>query len=116
MQKIGETRAKYFSKLDLKSAYNQLVINEDSKKYTSFSCFRGQYSFNRMPFGVKTAPAIFQRMMSSLLSRNKWLNDHAIAFIDDILIFSESIQEQKELLKALFKLFREVNLFLHPVG
>ena len=114
IEKIGETKATVFTKLDLKNAYNQLLISDCSKPYLAFSSFRGQFCFNRAPFGCKTIPAVFQRLMSALLARDKWLNDHAIVFIDDVLIFSQDVQEHRLLLEKLFQLLREVNLKLHP--
>ena len=114
VQKIGEVNGKIFTNLDLRNAYNQLLVAPCSKQFVSFSCFRGQFCFNRAPFGIKTLPCVFQRLMNCLLSRNKFLQQHAVVFIDDLLLFSETIEEHRELLKILFELLREVNLKLHP--
>ena len=52
--------AKFFSALDLSSGFHQIPMNKDSKKYTAFSTPQGHFHYNRMPFGLKNAPATFQ--------------------------------------------------------
>ncbi|XP_023192425.1 uncharacterized protein K02A2.6-like [Xiphophorus maculatus] len=61
------TEGKQFTKLDLSHAYQQIVMEEDSKKYLTINTHRGLFTYNRLPFGVSSAPAIFQRTMESLL-------------------------------------------------
>ncbi|XP_049520329.1 uncharacterized protein K02A2.6-like [Dermacentor silvarum] len=57
-----------FSTLDLRNAYNQLPLDEDSKKLGFFNIHKGLHCFNRLAFGVSSAPAIFQRRMEAVLS------------------------------------------------
>lgn len=57
----------YFSKLDCKSGFYQVQIEEDSIQYTSFNCCEGTFVWLVMPMGYKNAPAIFQRMMDGIL-------------------------------------------------
>ena len=56
-----------FTKLDLKNVYQQLLLEDDSKSYTTINTHRGLSHYNRLPCGVASAPAIFQRAMDSLL-------------------------------------------------
>ena len=82
-------RGTVFTKLDLKHSYQQLVLDEESKKYTTIDTHRGLFRYNRLPFGVSSAPAIFQRTMDSLL---QWLQ-HVTTYLDDILITGKDNQE-----------------------
>ena len=56
-----------FTKLDLSE---QLNLEEESKKYVTFNMHKGLYRFNRLPFGVSSAPAVFQKTMDEILQRN----------------------------------------------
>ena len=58
---------KYFSKLDLSQAYLQVELHPDSVKYCTINTHRGLYKYKRMPFGIASGPAIFQRMMDTIL-------------------------------------------------
>ena len=62
-----------FSKIDLSQAYQQLELDEESKQFTVINTHRGLFHFNHLPFGISSAPGIFQRAMDSLLAvRNSW--------------------------------------------
>ena len=58
---------KVFTQLDLSQAYQQLLLEEESKQYVVINTQRGLFRYNRLPFGVSSAPGIFQRAMESLL-------------------------------------------------
>ena len=58
---------KYFCKLDMSQAYLQLELESDSKQYVTVSTHKGLFQYNRLPFGVSSAPSIFQRYMETLL-------------------------------------------------
>ena len=74
---------KIFSKLDLKHAYQQVVLNEDSRKYTTVNTQQGLFQFNRLPFGISSTPAIFQRVMETLL---RSVPRGVTVYLDDILV------------------------------
>lgn len=61
-------RAKYFSRLDLKNAYHQLELDEESREITTFITSKGLYRYKRILFGVNSAPEIFQKTMESILA------------------------------------------------
>ena len=80
---------KSFSKLDLSQAYFQLPLAEDSKKFVTINTHKDLFVYNRLPFGVSSAPSILQRTMETLLAG---LPGVAV-FIDDILVTGSSTEE-----------------------
>ena len=75
------TGGQQFSKLDLSQAYQQIILDDDSRKYTTINTHRGLYQYTRLPFGISSSPAIFQRTMDSVLQGIL----HVICYLDDIL-------------------------------
>ncbi|RXN38376.1 putative protein K02A2.6-like protein [Labeo rohita] len=71
---------KVFSKIDLAQAYQQVLLDDDSKKYTTINTHKGLYVYNRLAFGISSAPSIFQRIMEQLM---KDLNDLLIVGKDE---------------------------------
>lgn len=82
--------AKWFARLDLKDAFFRIFVPRHLRVYTSFRSNGKQYQFKRMPFGLKTAPATFQRFMDTHLAP---LGHAYFWFIDDILIHAETPTE-----------------------
>ncbi|CAG9122295.1 unnamed protein product [Plutella xylostella] len=101
----------YFITLDLASGYYQVPIAEESKPLTSFVTPDGQYEFNRMPFGLANAPAVFQRLMNKVLGSSRFTE--ATAYIDDVLIYGKSVEECLERLENVLKLIERANLTLN---
>ena len=73
---------RYFSTLDLSHAYNQILLDEDARRYLTINTHRGLYRYARLPFGVASAPSIFQKSMDQLLSGL----DGVICYLDDVLV------------------------------
>ncbi|MCG7882618.1 MAG: reverse transcriptase, partial [Candidatus Thiodiazotropha endolucinida] len=96
-------KAKFFTSLDLKSGYWQVLMNEADKEKTAFACHRGLFEFNVMPFGLSSAPAVFQQMMAIVL---QGLSHFATAYLDDILIYSETLEEHLFHLTTVFDRLR----------
>ena len=103
--------SKFFSKLDLRSGYWQVELEEDDKCKTAFQVGTlGFFEFNRMPFGLCNAPATFQRLMERCMGEMN-LRD-CLIYPDDIIIFSSGFDEHLEKLEAVFKRLHEHNLKL----
>ena len=75
-------RGKRLTKLDLKHAYQQLPLNEESKQFLTIKNIKGLYKYQRLSFGVANAPAIFQSTMDTILKGI----DGVVCYFDDILI------------------------------
>ncbi len=71
-----------FTKLDMSQAYQQLELDDDSKQYVTINTHKGLFRYNRLPFGVSSAPGIFQRTMDNLLQGIPYV----ITRVDDILV------------------------------
>ena len=99
-----------FSVLDLKSGYYQLPLNPDDRSKTAFVCHRGLFEFNMLPFGLSTAPSAFQETIVLMLGDA--LNRYAIAYLDDIIIYSKSPEEHLKHLQLVFSKLRAANLKL----
>lgn len=89
----------YFSRLDLKNAYNQLELDEDSQMLLAWSTHRGVFKCKRMSFGTKTACAQFQSTMDRTLQGCKG----TVCFFDDILVTGVTISDHLTNLKAVFE-------------
>ena len=104
--KLG--RAQYFSTIDLAKGFHQIRMEERDIQKTAFSTPMGHYEFIRMPFGLKNAPATFQRMMNHVLS--DYINKICVIYMDDILVFSSSLDEHLNSLTKIFSVLNEYNL------
>ena len=81
----------WFSVLDLQSGYWQQDINEGDMEKTAFSTHTGLWEFLRMPFGLKGAPASFQRLMMAVLAGLTW--KECLVYLDDVIVFGKSFDE-----------------------
>ena len=75
-------QGKHFSKLDLSQGYQQLSLEENSKKYVIINTHRGLFRCTRLPFGISSAPGIFQRVIESILQGIEGV----VVYLDDTLI------------------------------
>ena len=92
-----------FTKLDLSEAYLQIELEDESKQYLVINTHRGLYRFNRLPYGVASAPAIFQQIMEQILPKIPGV----VCYIDDILVTGRSDNEHLEHLEAVFQSLRQ---------
>jgi hypothetical protein len=101
--------AKVFSRIDLRSGYYQIRIAKGDEKKTTCRTRYGSYEFLVMPFGLTNAPATFCILMNDIF--REWLDDFVVVYIDDILIYSNSLEEHAEHLRKVFQRLRENKLY-----
>ena len=92
-----------FSKLDLTQAYQQLELDEASKEFTTINTHQGLYRYIRLPYGVSSAPGIFQRIMENLL---RGIPDVYMR-IDDILVSVKTQTEHLQTLRTVLQRLKE---------
>nr|XP_045614303.1 uncharacterized protein K02A2.6-like [Procambarus clarkii]XP_045614304.1 uncharacterized protein K02A2.6-like [Procambarus clarkii]XP_045614305.1 uncharacterized protein K02A2.6-like [Procambarus clarkii]XP_045614306.1 uncharacterized protein K02A2.6-like [Procambarus clarkii]XP_045614307.1 uncharacterized protein K02A2.6-like [Procambarus clarkii]XP_045614308.1 uncharacterized protein K02A2.6-like [Procambarus clarkii]XP_045614309.1 uncharacterized protein K02A2.6-like [Procambarus clarki len=95
-----------FSKIDLKDAYLQIPVDEESQKMLVINTHKGLYKYKRLPFGLSSSPAIFQGFMSQLLVNI----DGVVSFLDDIIVCGENEEEHDARLEKVLNLLQEHNV------
>ena len=96
-----------FSKFDMKSGYYQIQIAEEDKYKTAFTVPFGHYEWNVMPFGLKNAPSEFQHIMNDIFNP---FSGFIIVYIDDVLVFSNSIEQHFKHLDQFYNIVKESGL------
>jgi predicted aspartyl protease len=102
--------AALFTSLDCASGYWGIPVSEEDKCKTAFVCHLGLFEFNVLPFGLHNAPATFQRMMEKIFGIV--LGKSALIYIDDIIVFSETLEDHIRHLREVFTLIRDANISL----
>ena len=100
---------KFFTKLDMAAAYNQLELDEESKDITTINTPKGLFHFNRLCFGISSAPGIFQRAMDTLLKNVPGV----LCFLDDILISGETKVIHDQRVKQVLTILQDAGLTLN---
>lgn len=101
--------ATFFLKIDLRSGYHQVRIKEEDIAKTAFKTRYGHYEFVVLPFGLTNAPTTFMCLMNSVF--HQYLDKFVLIFIDDILIYSRTMEEHKEHLRLVLQTLREHQLY-----
>ncbi len=110
LDRIGN--AKYISKLDLLSGFHQVLNAPESVSRTAFNTRIGKFEYLVMPMGLTNAPATFQTLMNTILQ--PFLDRFVIVYLDDILVFSDSIEEHQDHLGQVLSKLEENELFAKP--
>ena len=105
LERVGES--KVMSKLDLAKGFYQVEVEPESQQKTAFVSPFGKFEFTRMPFGLKNAPAIFQRLMEVVL---RDCYECSAPYIDDIIVFSENGEEHIQHLRCVLEALRKFGL------
>ncbi|KJZ70756.1 hypothetical protein HIM_09840 [Hirsutella minnesotensis 3608] len=103
------SKAKLFTKLDLKDAYHRLRIREGDEWKTAFRCHYGHYEYQVMPFGLVNAPASFQQYINDALEG--LVDIVCVVYLDDILIFSEDPEQHENHVKEVLQRLRKAKLY-----
>ena len=96
----------HFTKLDLSEAYLQIELDDDAKKYLVINTHKGLYRFNRLPYGIASAPAIFQQSIEQVLPKLP----KVVCYMDDILITGRTDKEHLQNLTSVFESIRQHGL------
>jgi hypothetical protein len=102
-------QAKYFTKIDLRGAYNLLRIAEGEEWKTAFRTRYGLFEYLVMPFGLTNAPASFQHLMNH--NFRTMLDHYVICYLDDILIYSDTLEEHYQHVTSVLETLRKAGLF-----
>ncbi|GJS89668.1 putative reverse transcriptase domain-containing protein [Tanacetum coccineum] len=101
--------SQFFSKIDLRSGYHQLRVHKDDIPKTAFRTRYGHFEFTVMPFGLTNAPKIFIDLMNRVC--RPYLDKFVIVFIDNILIYSKTQEENVEHLRLVLEILKKEKLY-----
>jgi hypothetical protein len=104
--------AKYFTKIDLRNSYHNIRVSEGDEWKTAFRTRYGLYEYTVMPFGLTNAPATFQHVMNEVFK--DYLDEFLLTYLDDLLIYSQTLEEHREQVKKVLTRLREYDLFAKP--
>ena len=101
--------ARVFSKIDLRGAYNLVRIKPGDEWKTAFRTRYGHFEYKVMPFGLTNAPTVFQHMMNDIF--RQYLDHFVVIYLDDILVFSSSLEEHTRQVRLVLAKLREHGLY-----
>ena len=97
---------------DLANDFHHIKMDPKDSHKTAFSAPHGRYEFDRMPFGLKTVPATFQRLMD--LTLTGLIGTELFMYLDDIVIYANTLEEHEIKFNNSAKRLRKANLHLQP--
>jgi hypothetical protein len=105
-------RAQIFTKFDVRTRFNNIRIRPGDEPKTAFKTFFGLFEYKVMPFGLATAPSVFQRFINHVLA--PFLDIFAFAYLDDIVIFSENEKDHQRHVTQVLDALAKAQLHLKP--
>ena len=113
LSKLGD--AKFFTTLDLGSAFWQVPLRKQDREKTGFTCELGLFQWKRMPFGLCNATATFQRLMAqALTSVTKKYGNLIMCYVDDVVIATPTLEDHIERLEEVFSCMKQAGLKCKP--
>ena len=109
IDEVGKSR--FITKIDLLKGYYQIPLSQSARKLCAFVTPDGLFQYTVLPFGVKNAPSVFQRMMDSLIFDLK----NVKVYLDDLVVFTDTWEDHMATLRELFRRLRETNLTINLV-
>ena len=103
-------KARYFTKLDLRSGYYQVRITNGDEPKTACTTSYGSFEFLVIPFGLTNAPAIFCTLMNKVLQL--FLDHFVVMYLDDIMVYSTTLEDHAQHLRQVLHVLRDNELFL----
>jgi hypothetical protein len=103
----------FFSKLDARSGFSQIPVAEKDQRKTAFWWKGKAWMYTRAPFGLTNIPAHFQDVMDNIII-TEGLSEFCCCYIDDILIYSDTVEEHEQHVKLVLQALCKYNLRAHP--
>jgi hypothetical protein len=114
VERVGASKAKVFSLMDLRSAYHQIEIDKESRKFVAFHVpGLGNYQYTRLPFGLKLSGNFFNYLVGTAIASDEILSAHCMAYVDDVFIYTIDEETHLLMLDRLFKVLRNTGLKIH---
>ena len=105
-------KSSWFTTLDLRSAFWQVKMSDKDAPKTAFITRQGCFEFTRLPFGLSGSPTLFQRLADLIFSGIQW--EQLLVFLDDIIIFANTVESHLQRLNAVLERLCEANLKISP--
>jgi len=99
---------KYFTKIDLRTGFYQILIAEEDRHKTAFLTSQGLFEYNVLPMGLRNSPAVFMRLMNDTF---RDCAGYVMVFLDDIVVYSDSLEDHERHVRAALQKLREQRLF-----
>ena len=104
--------AQYFTVFDMTKGFYQIRVKKSDRWKTAFVNHRGLFQYKVMPFGLKNAPAAFQRLMDTVLGKDRW--KFCLCYVDDLIIYSETFEEHLQHIQAVLSALEKAGLKINP--